>query len=140
MKPFFTDNDFEGDIEITLGHTMGPMIGCKKTVEKVSKAITIDKAVELANAKLEREGTLIYGQELLNCGWGSSKSPVDKYKALLINVEPIGACKHPVEKVSSRMFMEIHGSGAVTSGSHKYGYFCECGQRMKQVISYEEEK
>lgn len=141
MKPFFTDNDFEGDIEITLGHTMGPMLGHKETVEKVSKSLTIDKAVELANAKLEREGVVVYGHELDSRLWKTERSRYSKnngmvmtpepYKALLICVEPIQPlepCKHPPEKI--KQYTTPYGSFLM----------CECGVPVKQVVSYEEEK
>ncbi len=47
--------------------------------------------------------------------------PEDTHRALLINIEPIVKCEHPIEKVNFKQF-----------GTFSTDYYqCECGARMK---------
>lgn len=58
----------------------------------------LEKMAELANAKLEREGKVVYTHSTFEKPgyWGPIEqgSFDDTHKALLINIEPIEKCKH----------------------------------------------
>ena len=83
------------------------------------------QAANLANAKLEREGKVVYqynkgpwSQTSLESFTGIKEQD---HRALLINIEPIEKCTHPKEKVN-----EIY------DGGYPIGEFqCECGAKVK---------
>lgn len=90
----------------------------------------------LANAKLEREGDLIWtdtmGKDHL--WWTNPENKtVKNYKALLINIEPIEKCKHPMEKIKFNYIFD-NGYGKGPSDTH---LICECGAKVKPT-SFEE--
>ncbi len=59
-----------------------------------------DRVAYEANAKIEREGLPVYAKDLAGGYiWASIQDAT--HKALLINIEPIAACAHPMEKVES---------------------------------------
>ena len=72
----------------------------------------------LANELLEREGKVVYGDN--DTLWGDRKGRVpvpETHKAILINIELIEKCSHPIEKV----FMQFTNNNPPTH--HK----CNCG-------------
>lgn len=78
---------------------------------------------EKANAKLEREGKIVWAYDISkgHLWWTDPQDDgIKNYKALLIGIEKIEVCKHPAEKVSWINFQ----------GSH-HGYGCECGAKVK---------
>ena len=79
-------------------------------------------AADIANAKLEREGKVVYGyQHDYDEEWvfHSNESPEEHtHKALLINIEPIAKCEHPKEKVK-------------LEGTPPIAFYCECGVKVK---------
>lgn len=86
-------------------------------------------AANLANAKLEREGKVVYNHHgpstnfnehpvWISKGWQDGDST---HKALLICIEPIEQCKHPKEKVS--LHCEKYLNGLPMSSE----YVCQCG-------------
>lgn len=86
---------------------------------------SILKAVDAANAKLEREGKIIeieHGYIMGPIGKiGETTKVSSKSKALLINIETIEACTHPEEKVKpdvNTIFVE-------------HLFKCECGAKLK---------
>jgi len=99
MDKFFTPNDFRyfhnGKLE--------PVMAC-----------------DLANAKLERQGISVTGYHYDSIDVAHNFSSIKEFrsstthKALLINIEPIETCKHPIEKVTTRIDWQ---------GRYK----CECG-------------
>lgn len=85
-------------------------------------------AADLANAKLEREGKVVYGKNTTDIegnflySWTSNKyEHLNSHKALLINIEPIEQCAHPVEKVKC----------IGIAGVHTAIMECECGARVR---------
>lgn len=97
MKPFFVPEDFGGDI----------------LTDRYKENIA-----RIANAKLEREGKIVYGLDLAGM-YGPFETKYSKYKAILINIEPIEKCTHPKEKV--RMICEQEKP--LNTGA----FFCDCG-------------
>ncbi len=95
MKKFFKLEDFQG----TYDHCQFPVL---------------QKYVDLANAKLEREGKVVYGFNQIPDSWTYNKES-DTHKALLICIEPIEKCTHPVKECFS----------------FDNGYLCSCGARVK---------
>jgi hypothetical protein len=78
-------------------------------------------ATNVANAKLEREGRVVYSKRHGNI-WELGQHEDDTVKALLINIEPIEKCTHPRDKV----IQEDLYSGALTNR-----FKCECGAKVK---------
>lgn len=85
----------------------------------------------LANAKLERKGKVVYASDLSVVEW-YSETPEFKptHKALLINIEPIEKCKHPAEKVKSKS-EAIYGAFIGQLIKLDSWYECECGAKVK---------
>lgn len=86
-----------------------------------------------ANAKLEREGTIVYGIlshtiDASNTKWDTNKIEVDTHKALLLNVEPIEKCKHDKNKLA---FGGVHNA--------EFTFRCDCGAKVKPT-AFEEVK
>lgn len=90
------------------------------------KFIRVEYAVDICNAKLEREGRVVYLTQTNQPTNNMLEKQYDwhTHKALLINIEPLEKCRHPKEKVTKR----INWEGI---------YECECGQRLKPA-SFEE--
>lgn len=87
MKPFFTPEDFED----------------KHNPLSYMNALS-DKVASIANAKLLSEGKVMFGV-MGESRWHfyssqqiPGKTPQDTHKALLINIEKIEECKHPVQR------------------------------------------
>ncbi len=81
------------------------------------------RALEIANAKLEREGKICYSNDLGDDFWVQESGDKWKYKALIINIEPLLPCSHPEYKVNS--FIDMTGPEPF------YGFQCECGAKLK---------
>lgn len=79
-------------------------------------------AAQLANAKLERDGKVVYGENNI-WNWTERKTKSDSHKALLINIESIEKCTHPKEKVRP-----IFAISAVDEIEY---YKCQCGSRVQ---------
>lgn len=60
-----------------------------------------------ANAKLECEGRVVYSGGIAG-EYGPFENNSKKYKALIINIEPIEHCKHPLSKCSYVIREEIN--------------------------------
>lgn len=101
---------------------------------------------QIANAKLERGGIELFCEsEFDRYDWSGRKDVREKakYKAFLINIEPINKCEHPKEKITEvRTGMEgglIVGkieNGMPWPGKTEllYGaryYQCECGVQVE---------
>jgi hypothetical protein len=99
----------------------------------VNDSVSIEEAARVANAKLEREGKVVYTNvHKLNLTWYESNScKEDTHKALLINIEPIETCKHPKEKVCS--IRNIMNANEIIC------WKCECGAKV-QPKEFEEVK
>lgn len=103
-----------------------------KDVLRISE-IPFLKITEIANAKLEREGKVIYGNELT---WTLDLYQTDKRKALLINIEPIEPiekCTHPLSKLGFIRREEIGNY------EESLALRCLCGAIVKP-LSFEEVK
>lgn len=72
----------------------------------------------IANAKLEREGKVVFGA---NKWWRELEltNQEPSHKALLINIEAIEKCSHPIEKIRANDPNVIHG------------FVCLCGAKVK---------
>lgn len=90
----------------------------------------------LANAQLEREGKVVYGNEL---HWTLKQYSSDTRKALLINIEPVEKCAHPESKISRasidwESLRIIKDKEAFVRAIQYYcmnDFRCECGARVK---------
>lgn len=78
-------------------------------------------AAEWANTKLEREGKMVYGGQGKFNNWNEGKADYDKQKALLIAIEPIEQCKHPLKRCA------VWTSGTWDNITLK----CPCGVYLK---------
>lgn len=106
------------------------------------------EACNLANAKLEREGKIVYGHngksvadhfpdaffwrpdDLVNGDvLYNGKIAHSTHKALLINIEPIEKCTHPSEKVKTQWRREFHCLR--DEGIEVKEWQCECGAKVK---------
>lgn len=116
MKLEFEDRDFEGH---------GLVMSTKEI------------CAQLANAKLEKyikehgKVAWCYDGSDLDTGnylwWTYDKDPgIKKYKAILINIEPIQKCDHPKEKVDCE------------SECGTPVYICECGAKVYPKLFSEE--
>lgn len=97
---------------------------------ELSYLLSLEDIVDLANAKLEREGAYVYSPPLTyqeHGVWYGHESIYYTRKAFLINIEPIKKCLHPKEKVT---YMS-----AYIPRFHR----CECGAKV-QAVSFEEVK
>jgi hypothetical protein len=65
------------------------------------------EAAYRANTKLEREGRVVIGSP--ETDWNEIGNRVETHKALLINVELIQKCSHPVDKVNRKEHYYEHG-------------------------------
>lgn len=88
---------------------------------------------ECANAKLEKDGRVVYGnfyKGKFATGWCSAES--DKWKiekAILVNIESISEpCTHPKEKLSTVSY------SYPSANNH---FICECGAKL-EPIAFEE--
>jgi hypothetical protein len=88
--------------------------------------VEVTSAALMANAKLERKGEKCFGS-VISGGWQQDED--DRYhqthKALLINIEPIVKCEHPVEKIKKASPHYLDGHLA------HYYFFCDCGAKVK---------
>jgi len=95
MKPFFTAKDLSDQSIEDLKTRLAFAIEWGETYSlDYTFKLIIEKAMHKANAKLEREGTVVYGQIIPGntTEWEDSlEGPIsnDTHKALLINPEPI---------------------------------------------------
>jgi hypothetical protein len=86
--------------------------------------------IDIVNAKLEREGKVVYSNNAH--GWNENGPCISLKKALLINIEPIEKCTHPVEKVGL-----VSSSDTVNGNPARIDeFFCGCGVKVKPK-SYE---
>lgn len=89
----------------------------------------------LANAKIEREGAVVYGKS----DYRLTSFATDKniqfqdgsfatHKALLINIESIEKCRHPKEKVKEELefIKKYSGPYSDVQVNHK----CDCGAKV----------
>src|ERR1019366_7203771 len=74
-----------------------------------------EECAEIANAKLEREGKIVYSNEAAFT-WRFSDESIE-HRAILINIENIEPCTHSLDKVSVMLN---------TYTNIKY-YQCKCG-------------
>ncbi len=93
--------------------------------------LTGEMLASLANAKLEREGRVVYSQDDGQFATGKWMEKIcsesrHSNKALLINIEPIEKCTHPAEKVH-----EVFGG---RTQDQFYGFECECGIKVKAKV------
>lgn len=93
----------------------------------------------LANAKLEREGKVVYGKYKNDSHWeiifSDCVATSDTHKALIINIEKIEKCKHPAEYLFLEAFV-VDGIRVPRLGV----YTCEkCGAKVKPTV-FEEVK
>lgn len=115
---FFKPEDFQFAANIDMFH--GYEMKCAKL------------SAEAANVKLEREGKVVYSEHK---GW-SSWNPIQDYtlthKALLICIEPIEKCKHPVEKIKVKPYtVRCETQDAQDKFGWLARYQCECGAKVK---------
>lgn len=106
MKPFFKPEDFTGTYY---------------SYQSTILQVFADKA----NAKLEREGKIVFSQSSDRRYWEDPNDPTTQdasersdLRALLINIEPIEQCTHPTDKVFK-------------SSNYSFDYQCECGAKVK---------
>lgn len=93
---------------------------------------------ELCNAKLEKEGEVAYGCNYDNeKGWAfniEKKFPETTHKALLINIEPISKCEHPLNKcrvvIKSDDVVRRYPSKGGYQVFDKFQFLCECGELL----------
>lgn len=78
-----------------------------------------EKNCDYANAKLEREGKIVFAPTTGSAWLSHGQYNQVKYKALLINIEPIEKCKHSSDKIRHS---QKHLSTPV--------YTCECGAKV----------
>lgn len=84
------------------------------------------EAADIANAKLEREGKVVYARQYgvgkfdswSDSGFRSEHEGQCNVKALLINIEPIEKCTHPDKSVKPKQ--DIGG----------IWFECQCGARV----------
>lgn len=98
-----------------------------------------EDACEIANAKLESDGKIVYStasNPLMNSWFSAAGTPQGgTYKALLINIESIQKCEHPKEKVKVIKKETYPISSHELDGTFsKYIYQCECGARVEPLI------
>jgi len=86
---------------------------------------TSSDAADLANAKLEREGRIVYGRDSY-CAWGETESQFEtaignqdkcNQKAFLINIEHIEECEHATYRVGPTSTQGI--------------FICNCGAKVR---------
>lgn len=95
------------------------------------------KMVDIANAKLEKHGRVVYLDEDparyvssdARYGCSTFQDKEHTHKALLISIEPLKKCTHPEEKVES-YYLEA------CRPETKY-FKCECGAKLR-IKSFEE--
>lgn len=97
-----------------------------------SAFIKAEYVVGIANNKLEREGRIVYSVpgRASESAWSDMKCGFNLYSALLINIQPIEKCEHPIEKVKNQLGTQK------TVGIYapmQLMYKCECGA---EVIPY----
>lgn len=114
-------------------------------------------AADMANAKLEREGKIVYGSPngrshtfVPGIIWNThdDKTGRDTHKALLINIEPIEVCKHEKEKVGTfiqkKVFIDYNNLPPIAKRDSQYlgttqvEYVCQCGKKLIPT-SFDEE-
>lgn len=118
---FFKPEDFEGRHHVDAG-VSGYVIGDG----------TAKVCADLANAKLEREGKVVYSTT--NDPWwkpfGFNNQPDNK--ALLIAIEPIEVCSHPAERIFQQNYAVTGGEGFQPGlNVTRAAYLCACGARVK---------
>ena len=99
----------------------------------ISKELCED-AANCANAKLEREGEVVYNfQDSLEYGWFKEHKFNNTHKALVINIEPVVKCDHAKEKVKRTIDYSYNNT------SYKESWHCECGVEVSPT-AFEERK
>ncbi len=92
---------------------------------------------DAANAKLKREGKVVYSIGVESIDWWADKNPKHGRhvcKALLINIEAIEKCKHPVEKIRQLNWSAPDEKEAFTRGIRTIDealFKCGCGAEVK---------
>lgn len=98
--------------------------------------ITRTNAAFVANAKLERDGKVVYSespQQVLSGHyqpWHNISFQGQTHKAFLINIEPIAVCTHTKEKVKAQVVEGWDKTKNYSSISIE-NYICECGAKVK---------
>lgn len=97
---------------------------------------------DIANAKIETEGMIVYGMGNNGDTWKANPLYIDGkkdlYRALLINIKLLEPCKHPKEKVTV-MKGGVEGGLIWPPTSKKellaaYLYYqCECGVKVQPI-------
>jgi hypothetical protein len=91
------------------------------------------EAAEIGNAKLEREGRVVFGVSENSMFW-TGLSDNDTHKGLLVNIQPIEKCSHPVDKVNRKEHYYQHGliTGPKETTHFGTNYECSlCGKIVK---------
>lgn len=89
-------------------------------------------AADIANAKLEKEGCLIYcDKEGGRANWSLNKTGA-KYKALIINIEPIEKCDHPKDKINVLVNLQKRDINAsfFSNPYSEISLSCQCGANL----------
>lgn len=71
-----------------------------------SKAHWLSDISDIANAKLEREGVRVYGDDTQLYSWTSQKLPKDTHQALLVGIEELPKKEHVHSPDLLKMFNE----------------------------------
>jgi len=116
------------------------------TGSDVNGMMHINRASDLANAKLEREGKIVFSQSSDRRYWEDPNDPTTQdasersdLRALLINIEPIEPCTHLVEKIRQMNWCEpVEGFNRGLRVTDEVIFECECGARVKPKLWEEE--
>lgn len=103
-----------------------------------------DFAAKTANAKLnewlEKNAKKVIGNpEIFIWDKPPQRVPTDTHQALLVCIEPIESCKHPKEKVSSKILIPDGWRGDFKDPMYSTWFACECGV-IVQPKDFEEVK
>lgn len=102
-------------------------------------------AADFANAKLEREGKVVYSGFSDNewtltplIGGKSGREDISQQRALLIDIKPVKKCEHPISKCHLISAGSDQSEGPYRI-EYKTAYSCECGAKVKPT-AFEEVK
>jgi len=106
----------------------------EKEYPRFTRVLSYERVADFCNAKLEREGRVVYGSE--DSHWIYGTAPFTSNKALLINIEPIEKCTHPSEKIKESIELRdvtrtTYDDGRATYSHSYFAYTCECGAKVK---------
>jgi len=83
---------------------------------------------KIANTRLEVGGIQVKGNTTY--GWATNEAKWATHKALVVNIEPIETCKHPLSEHAHKRY----------SGGLLTEVICRCGQRLTVTTTFEEMK